>query len=278
MPNTYFFTTPMYDRMRIAAVGDGDNKEYMLDPNLASEFHFDTVSGNPVMRIDTYPGSFAGSTPPTSGSVDAYGFQIKNYNVDFSSAFVSISGSNSGGTGSPWSLIKAGTHLDLTDGLFYIELSGSAKFKQYQIEFTDLDVPDESAEFAYLLLMQKRSLQQRPDIPLADESAYDNQKVKLRGNKTLKRQNYRIPIISFDRGFRFTSINNRNIINNAWDDCSGNLRYMLYLDTDTASDATLCQFDMKKIKITTPFGAGTDVYETKLSFMTPGHPDPYFGI
>lgn len=238
-----FYTTAMHRRAKIINANEtasGTDKVNVMDNNLNTIWASATYGGSRYLDIDTYPGSHAvNGAAPTSGSIDAYGCWIHNYNEDFSTTPTTCS-IYSSDDNSSWG--ARGT-FSLAAGPLNFGAVSTRSERYYRIRFDNIHT---NIEISHLFLLRTRTIQTRPQYDIRANPTYYNDYIKLRGGREHVYAQALNCTYEFTQKYAFVSTANKTAFDNIFHDSNGRLRPFIYQEGTSVADAYLCRLMQDK--------------------------------
>lgn len=228
-----FYTLGAQETMAIVSTGsDPSTTKYnLLDPNLNTAYTMSTAANGQYITVNT------GSTHVIHG----FGLWIKNYTTNYSTGFMTISGS---ANGSSWTGLKV-SHINHAGGpLAFTELTSFASYQYYRISLTQL--PATAMQISLPFFARKRRMKfsaQYQDYYTRPKP--NNAAVEL-SNFTSVTANSRYPVWEFQRKFKVYGGAEIEEARGIHQDCNGRRNLFLYKEdpnTSVLSTIYVCQMD-----------------------------------
>lgn len=273
MGSVTFYTQPTLKKSIVHSQLTGATAAtYSIYSMLDNKGNLDTLwkpasTGNQVLLIDFYPQEetayLAGrgkvypdatGTPPyfttsgSSGAIDTFGVWLKNYqdfgatvgSVSYRSRLTAAGGNGPDLLGQTW--VNSGEN-----GLWYFDLDSVHTQRYAWIFFDDLT---EIPEIAHMYFLKKRILQTVDEYPRNINPEYFHDVTNVRGGREYVSMQAENTVINFDQNYTFTSVANKTVLDNVFEDCNGRLLSMVYQPGTAITDAYVVRLNEKKLNIT----------------------------
>ena len=238
MASTIFFTTPSHnDNLVVDSVsssGSNIDKYFTIDQNLKTKWT-PTGYNDEHIIIDTHLDAQKGTI--TSGSVDGYAIVINNYNTDFSAGRIRVSGSHDKVTWTTLSSHAIDPNGDIGGLLFNDFDSANQAYRFYEFHLTHFSA---SIDIGQVMITKKRETW-RPHYTMQDSIQFENSVSKLNGFDEVVSAKANNHITIFTRKFQLIDPH-KTVIDNAYKDSQGRLRWLIYKGDDTFPEGVLAKF------------------------------------